>query len=131
MDSVPHPFIIAVAELCQHSQPMKSVIVVVHWEVEGSDCSVHRHPFVMVRFVQTMHEQELGTFLNRPFHPSRPFSPWDLRVRPERRYCRHEGAVPYLHPLELRVITIPAAILELCLRHPIDGSSDARVLVVS
>src|SRR5207249_6164224 len=131
MGGVSYSFIIPVTELCKHSQPVKHIVVEVHWIVEGGECSIHRRPFVMVRFVQTMHEQELGASLNRSLHPPRPSLPGDLRVGPERLYCRHEGAVSHPDTLELWIITVPTTILELRLRHPVDSPSDPRVLVIS
>src|SRR6266568_6772775 len=130
MGGVFHPFIISVAQLCQYSQPVKHVIVEVHREVKGGECSVHGHPFMMVSLVQPMHEQEFGTSLHRPLHPSCPCLSGDLRVGPERLYCRHEGTVSHLDILELRIITVPTTVLELSLRHPVNGSSDPGVLAV-
>src|SRR6266487_573803 len=128
MRGVSYSSIIPVTELREYPQPVKHIVVVVHWIVESGECPVHRHPLTMVRLVQTMHQQELSTSLNRSLHTSSPPLPGDLRVGPERLYRRHEGTVSHLHTLELRIITVPTTILKLRLRHPLDSPSDPRIL---
>src|SRR5438034_1973360 len=72
---------------------------------------------MMVTLVDSVHQQELCTLLNGPFHLPSPFCTWNLLVGPERLYGRHEAAV--LHLL-LGIVAIPASIVELMLGHPID-----------
>src|SRR5712664_2080771 len=72
---------------------------------------------MMVTLVDSVHQQEFCSLLGGPFHLPRPLCTWNLSVGPEWFDRRHEAAV--LHLL-LRIVTVPASILELVLRHPID-----------
>src|SRR3989442_182120 len=72
---------------------------------------------MMVTLVDSMHQQEFCSLLRGPFHLTRPLCTWNLCVGPERFDCRHEAAV--LHFL-LRIVAVPASIVELMLRHPIN-----------
>src|SRR6266567_9064436 len=74
-------------------------------------------PVMMVTLVDAVHQQEFCSPLGGPFHLTRPLCTRNLRVGPEWFDCRHEAAV--LHFL-LRVVAVPASILELMLWHPID-----------
>src|SRR5712664_1000400 len=73
---------------------------------------------MMVTLVDSVQEQEFCSLLGGPFHLRRPLCTWNLCVGPEWFDCRHEAAM--LHFL-LGIIAVPASILELMLRHPIDS----------
>src|SRR6266849_1553798 len=72
---------------------------------------------MMVTLEDSVHQQELCSPFHGPFHLTRPLCTWNLSVGPQWFDCRHEAAM--LHLL-LRIVTVPASILELMLRHPID-----------
>src|SRR6266581_6974116 len=72
---------------------------------------------MMVTLVDSVHQQELCSLLGGPFHLTRPLCTGNLCVGPEWFDCRHEAAV--LHLL-LGIVAVPASIVELMLRHPID-----------
>src|SRR6267143_2084507 len=72
---------------------------------------------MMVTLVDSVHQQEFCSLLGGPFHLTRPLCTWNLCVGPEWFDCRHKAAM--LHFL-LGIVAVPASILELLLRHPID-----------
>src|SRR6266436_3093666 len=82
---------------------------------------------MMITLVDSVHQQEFRSPLSGPFHPTRPLCTWNLRVGPERFDCRHEAAM--LHFL-LRIVAVPASILELMLGHPIDRLLHPLVLSI-
>src|SRR3989442_13712071 len=84
-------------------------------------------PVMMVTLVDLVHQQEFCALLCGPFHLTRPLWTWNLCVGPEWFDCRHEAAV--FHFL-LGIVAVPASILELMLRHPIDSLLHPHVFSV-
>src|SRR5436309_4436002 len=72
---------------------------------------------MMVTLEDSVYQQEFCSLLGGPFHLTRPLCAWNLPVGPEWFDCRHEAAV--LHFL-LRIVAVPASIVELMLGHPLD-----------
>src|SRR5207302_10043824 len=84
-------------------------------------------PVMMVTLVDSVHQQEFCSLLDGPFHLTRPLCTRNLCVCPEWFDCRHEAAV--LHFL-LGIVAVPASIVELMLRHPIDSLLHPTVFFV-
>src|SRR5438093_8925422 len=75
-------------------------------------------PVMMVTLVDSVHQQELRSPIGGLFHLTRPLCARNLCIGPQWFDCRHEAAV--LHFL-LGIVAVPASIVELMLRHPIDS----------
>ncbi len=73
-----HPLVICIAQLRQNPQTVQGVVEVVHWKVKLREERIGWLPVMVVRLVNTVHEEKLCPAFDGVFHLSGPLSTRNL-----------------------------------------------------